>query len=72
MADQTPELLETTLRRLKKERDEADVRYNEALTALDGSLTPPVDLPQPPLAFDDLQITPLNSSWNILPDAPPY
>jgi len=70
MADQTPELLETTLRRLKKERDEADVRYNEALTALDGSLTPPVDLPQPPLAFDDHQITPLNGSWNILPDAP--
>lgn len=70
MADQTPEPLETALKRLKKERDEADARYNEALTALDGSLKPPVELPQPPLALDDHQITPLNGSWNILPDAP--
>ena len=32
------ERLEDTLRRLKEERDEADRRYNEALTALDRTV----------------------------------
>ena len=64
------EPLEARLRRLKEERDEADRRYNEALTALDRALAPPPALPEPPAAFDEHQITPLNESWNILP-APP-
>lgn len=70
MADHTSEPLETTLRRLKKERDEADARYNEALTALDATLGPPMELPQPAYPLDEQQITALNESWNILPGPP--
>jgi SAM-dependent methyltransferase len=65
-----PEPLEATLRRLKKERDEADRRYNDALTELDRALRPPSELPGPPPAYDEQQITPLNEAWNILPDRP--
>lgn len=65
-----PEPLDATLRRLKLERDEADRRYNEALTALDQALGPPPDLPDPPAAYDEHQITPLNEAWNILPTPP--
>lgn len=64
------EPLEATLRRLKEERDEADRRYNEALTAVDAALSKPVDLPHPPPAYDEQQITPLNQSWDLHP-APP-
>jgi O-antigen chain-terminating methyltransferase len=65
------EPLEATLRRLRDERDEADRRYNEALTALDRAVRPPPPLPGPPPAYDECQITPLNASWNILPGPPP-
>jgi SAM-dependent methyltransferase len=64
------EPLETTLRRLQTERERADRTYNEALTALDGALRPPPDLPATPAEYDEQQITPLNDAWNILP-APP-
>ncbi len=70
MADHAGGSLEATLRRLKAERDEADERYNEALTALDAALAPPVALPQAPYPIDEHQITALNDGWNILP-APP-
>ena len=70
MGDHTGEPLEATLRRLKEERDEADQRYNAALTALDRTLGPPVELPQAPYPIDEHQVTALNGSWNILP-APP-
>jgi SAM-dependent methyltransferase len=63
------ETLEATLRRLKDERDEADRRYNDALTALDQSFRGPSPLPTIPAGHDDHQITPLNQSWNILPAA---
>ena len=62
--------LEETLQRLAKERDDADRRYNEALTALDGAATPRLETPDPAPPFDDHQIAALNSAWNILP-APP-
>jgi 2-polyprenyl-3-methyl-5-hydroxy-6-metoxy-1,4-benzoquinol methylase len=62
--------LEATLRRLKQERDEADRRYNDALTELDRTIEPPVTLPDAPLALDDHQVHALNDVWNILP-APP-
>jgi SAM-dependent methyltransferase len=61
------EPLEARLRRLKEERDEADRRYNDALTALDQALKPPPELPAAPAAFDEQQITPLNEAWNIIP-----
>jgi SAM-dependent methyltransferase len=66
-----PESLEATLRRLKEERDEADRKYNDALTALDRALQPPPELPAVPKPYDEQQITPLNEAWNIIPSQPP-
>ncbi len=71
MSDQSPDALAATLSRLKAERDEADARYNDALTALDRAVVAAQALPQPPLPLDDHQITPLNEAWNILPAPPP-
>ena len=65
-----PETLEATLRRLKDEREEADRRYNDALTALDKAFRGASPLPAMPAGHDEHQITSLNDSWNILP-APP-
>ena len=65
-----PETLEQTLRRLKKERDEADARYNDALTDVDRAIRPPVGVPDPVLAVDDERAAELNQGWNIIP-APP-
>jgi SAM-dependent methyltransferase len=59
------ERLEDTLRRLKDERDEADRRYNDALTALDQAVMRVPDLPHPPPLYDDHQIAPLNESWDV-------
>ena len=66
----TTEPLEAVLRRLKKERDEADARYNAALTALDRAIRPPTIVPAPVPALDEEQLAALNQGWNILP-APP-
>jgi SAM-dependent methyltransferase len=60
------EPLDDTLRRLAREREEADRRYNDALTALDSSLLRLRDLPAPPREYDERQITPLNESWETL------
>ena len=61
-----PEPLEETLRRLKDERDEADRRYNEALTALDQSLAAARgELLTPPRGYDDHQAPALNQAWNV-------
>lgn len=65
------EPLEQTLRRLKEERDEADRRYNDALTALDRAIASPGGLPDAALALDDHQVAPLNDHWNILPAQAP-
>ena len=46
------------LARLKRERDEADRRYNEALTELDAAIQTPRDLPHPPPPYDEFQVTP--------------
>ena len=71
MADHSAEPLAAVLRRLKDERDEADARYNDALTALDRAIRPPGTFPPPALSgLDDSQIAALNDEWNILP-APP-
>lgn len=57
------------LAQLRQERENADRRYNEALTALDRALprfgTPPV----PPPKYDEHRITPLNEQWAVLGDA---
>jgi 2-polyprenyl-3-methyl-5-hydroxy-6-metoxy-1,4-benzoquinol methylase len=54
------------LARLKRERDEADRRYNDALTHLDAAIQVPRDFPHPPPPYDEFQITPLNQRWELL------
>jgi SAM-dependent methyltransferase len=64
------ERLEETLRRLAKEREEADRRYNDALTALDRARPDTSPLPHPRPGFDDHQLERLNEAWNTLPSPP--
>ena len=66
------EPLEATLRRLRDERDEADRRYNEALTGVDRALPGHPELPDPRLALDEHQLASLNQSWNTLPEGPSF
>ena len=54
------------LARLRRERDEADRLYNEALTNLDAAIHAPRELPPPPRPYDEFQITPLNERWELL------
>jgi len=63
------ESLDDTLRRLKQERDDADRRYNDALTSLDRALPPQAEWPSPRLGMDDSQLGGLNDAWDTL--APP-
>ena len=65
------ERLGDRITRLERERQEADRAYNEALSALDRVLEPPVDLPHPPPAYDEAKITAINETWNILPSGAP-
>jgi SAM-dependent methyltransferase len=65
------ETLEQTLLRLRQERDEADRRYNDALTLLDRAVMRTPDLPHPPPPYDEHQITPLNESWEVMVAPPP-
>ena len=60
------ERLDETLRRLREERDEADRRYNDALTELDRAHAPGFQLPRPARGFDDHQLTALNQNWQII------
>ena len=66
-----PERLADRLARLERERADADREYNERLTGVDQSLLKRPDLPHPPPAYDEAQVTPLNQTWNILPDGEP-
>jgi len=59
------ESLDATLQRLKQEREDGDRLYNEAFTALDHALMRLPDFPHPPPPYDEQQITPLNSAWDI-------
>lgn len=70
MPDDPHEPLQAALEALRKDRDAADARYNEALTALDQSLRPAAALPSPAPGLDDHQIAALNEAWQILPAAP--
>ncbi len=70
MTDHAAEPLEAVLRRLKEERDQADARYNEALTAVDRATQGAASIPHPPPTLDDHQLAALNDAWNIVP-APP-
>ncbi len=70
MTDHAAEPLEAVLRRLKDERDQADARYNEALTAVDRAVPGAAAIPQPAPVLDDHQLAALNDAWNILPSPP--
>lgn len=60
------------LARLKAEREEADRRYNEALSALDAGLLRELpEAPHPPPPIDEDQVTPVNERWAILDNATP-
>ena len=63
---QPHEPLDATLRRLKQERDEADARYNAALTAVDQVPLRAPRLPAPPPHYDEQQITPLNQACDVV------
>jgi SAM-dependent methyltransferase len=65
------EPLEATLRRLQQERDDADARYNTALTALDQVPLRTPRLPDPPPHYDEHQITPLNQACDVVVAPPP-
>ncbi|HUP39049.1 MAG TPA: class I SAM-dependent methyltransferase [Vicinamibacterales bacterium] len=52
--------------RLQQERDDADRRYNEALTHLDAVVQKPRESPHAPPPYDEFQITPLNERWELL------
>ena len=64
------ESLEQKLRQLDQDREEADQRYNEALTALDRALPRPPDWPNPAPVLDDSQLPSINSSWDIAATSP--
>jgi SAM-dependent methyltransferase len=63
------EPLEARLRRLAEERDEADRRYNEALTELDQAVPRVPTLADPIPSLDEHQVTALNAGWNLLDTA---
>ena len=54
------------LERLHDKREQADRRYNDALTALDDAVRQLRDMPHPPPPFDEHQITPINERWDLL------
>jgi SAM-dependent methyltransferase len=58
------------LARLRQERDEADRRYNDALTRLDAAIQQTRDLPGSPPPYDEFQVTALNQRWELLPLKP--
>lgn len=65
------ERLEDLLNRLAREREDADRRYNEALTELDRALPRVTEIPEPTSTFDRSRLGDLNQSWNLLPSGPP-
>lgn len=54
------------LARLKREREEADRTYNDALTALDQAVQRLRDVPHPPPPYDEHQLASLNERWDLL------
>jgi SAM-dependent methyltransferase len=64
------EALEATLRHLKDERDDADRRYNDALTAVDEALPGRLAVPDPRAPIEEQQLARLNETWNTLPSPP--
>src|SRR5687767_5540075 len=72
MSERQRSVSEDDLARLKREREDADQRYNAALTALDAAIQGVPEFPHPPPGSDETQVTPLNTRWNILAAAPAF
>jgi SAM-dependent methyltransferase len=60
------------LARLKAAREEADRRYNDALTALDQAMPPASAWPDAPPPPDEHQVTPLNEQWPVVGAGPEF
>jgi hypothetical protein len=58
------------LARLRREREAADLAYNDALTALDHAIRRARELPHPPPAYDNSQAAALNEGWELLSHKP--
>ena len=56
------------LARRKRALEAADRAYNDALTRVDRALVSRPELPHPPRAFDQRQLTPVNEAWRVAPD----
>ena len=69
-AEPKREVLEEHLTRFKRQREEADSAYDEALSALDRARWARPEYPHPPPAPDETQVTPLNTRWQILQTRP--
>jgi SAM-dependent methyltransferase len=71
VASEPAHSLEDLAVRLERARVDADRRYNDALTALDGAIAPRAELPATPAPLDSSRVPELNEGWNILPDGAP-
>jgi SAM-dependent methyltransferase len=65
------ETLDQLLARLERERQEADDRYNAALTALDRAMPGAIVLPAAAPQTDDTRLADLNRLWDTAIEAPP-
>jgi hypothetical protein len=54
------------LDRLRRQREAADSRYDESLTAVDQALYGIPELPHPPPLPDEAQVSRINDHWEIL------
>jgi SAM-dependent methyltransferase len=63
--------VEDLVARLERERQEADRRYNDALSAVDRAIHTLPNLPEPPGAYDPGALAGINNAWDILPDGAP-
>ena len=54
------------LARFKREREDADRTYNDALTALDRAVQRLRNVPHPPPPYDERQLARLNERWDLL------
>lgn len=62
---------EADLARLKQAREDADRRYNEALSELDAALQALPSFPDPPPPPDEAQMAAINERWAITQALPP-
>jgi 2-polyprenyl-3-methyl-5-hydroxy-6-metoxy-1,4-benzoquinol methylase len=60
-----PRSLEERLARLEQERQEADRRYNDALTALDRVTTSRGEAPAQPAPYDATRLPDANQTWDL-------